>query len=324
MDGITYLDTFPSDILTMTINYLEISNQIYSYLSHSKNLLATRLEAIWKRYWDSRVSHGPSIPSYISHELIFAMAEFGHLDLIKKLMDTRIGLNAGEFYFRPMSPFHVAVKYRQRKVASFFLDREVNIDLVDRNGLTALYYAVENGDLEMTKMLLCRGASPYIMSVYYQRVIKRLTPIGYAIHKNQPEIIGLLQCMKIDLTQDCVHLVVMGNSRTLPPLHYATVIGNVQMVKSLLECGVDPDGRAYGHVGELAPLHALVQYGLNLPWKQVSPMIPQYIEIIQLLIEYGADVSMWALAPECKRPIDLLTQKKIMDPRIYELLTPKL
>lgn len=352
---VTCLDFFPADILRMTLTYLDVSYQIISYLSHSKDLLSIRLEMIWKQYWDYRISQGMIIPCYTCHELMFAMAEFGHFELLKKLIDTRIGLNPGEFYFRPCTPFHIAAKYGRRKIVSFLLDRRVDIDLTDRLGLTALHYAVENGDVKMTKMLLDRKANPYIMSNDSQPKIGRLTPIGYAILKNQPEIIRLFcayTCTrKIDLTRDCGYLKIMGTTRELPPLHYAAVSGNVQMLQVLLECGLDPDRRADGYAYRLSPLHALVQYGLNLPWKQVSSMIPRYIEIIELLIQHGADLSMWTPAPnsglkptvwvddlavppvgaqqdrqppECKRPIDLLTKNKRMDPRVYEMLTPKI
>lgn len=325
--GETYLDMFPADILRMTLKCLDLPDQTRLYLSHNSSFLAIRLETIWKQYWDYRISYGISIPSYTCHALMFISAEFGHLGLLKKLIDTRIGLNPGEFYFRPLTPFHTAVKYQHRDVVSYILDltvgSRVNINLRDRNGLTALHHAVENGDLKMTKLLLSRKADPYAMSPC-QSQRGRFTPIGLAILESQPstEALRLFHSRNIDLTRNCVDLVIMRTNCSLPPLHYATINGNVHIVKVLLECGLDPDGRAYGYAHGSAPLHSLVQYGLNRPWKQVSPMIPRYIEIIQILIQHGADLTMWTM--ECKRPIDLLTKDKRMDPRIYELLTPKL
>lgn len=323
----SYFHNLPADIVGMTLNYLEVPDQARIYLSHSSPI-NSRLEILWKHYWSTRISYGPTITITDSAKLLFIASEFGHLELVKRLF-AYFGSDPTRVYCYPYSyitPFHTAVIYRHRHLVSFFLDRKVDVNLGDLSKLTALHYAVGNGDLKTTNLLLNRNANPHLMPSVHgcdQWSLKRsrFTPVGWAIHRNQSDILRLLHSRKVDLTQDCVDYIdtrTRNASILLPPLHYATVSGNVQMVKVLLDCGLDPNGRS----NKFTPLHTMVHYGLNLPRKQISSIIPRYIDIIRMLIQHGADITIWT--PQGDRPIDLLTKKKRMDARICELLTPKI
>ncbi len=53
-----------------------------------------------------------------------------------------------------------AVQSSSPEIVSFLLDCEADVDAGDRRGFTALHRAAEMGHLELTKMLLERGATP--------------------------------------------------------------------------------------------------------------------------------------------------------------------
>lgn len=322
----SHFHTLPTDIIGITLNYLDIPNQARIYLPSGNS----GLEAIWKQYLMTRISYGPGISLDDSINLLFVASEYGHLELVKNLLNTQPTLYSYITSYYPTTPFHTAVKYRHRHLVAFFLDREVNVNINDSTGLTALHYAVENGDLKMTNLLLNRNADPHLIPNIPTRKFNGddlkptcLTPIGWAIRHNQYEIVRLFHSRNMDLTAYCGNYIIPEDkyaNRWLPPLHYATISGSVQMVKVLLECNLSPNGRWYGFTS----LHFLVQYGLNRlnrSKKQMSSMIPEYIEKIKLLIHHGADITRWTSDGE--QPIDLLIKKKRMDPRIYELLTPR-
>lgn len=319
-ESTTYLSPIPADILTMTMPYLDFHDQKRAYLSHTKNSVSRRLDSIWQQYWMSRISNGKIVSG---QNLMFTATEFGHLELLEHLLKKKPELDPTKFYSRSMSPFHSAVKYQQINVVDYLLKckrfRNLNINTIDLNGLTALHYAVGNRDKEMVTLLLNRGADSFTMSESKSR---KLSPIGLAVLKDQEDIIRLLHRHKIDLTWDCAYSWEPNDIRLLPPLHYASVNGKLPIVEILLNCGVDPNSDAPNRT---TPLHAIVQCSLNNPWRWLfgtNYFLPRILEVIEILIQRGADITAENL--DHKRPIDLLIRRKQMDSRVYELLTPKL
>ena len=59
-------------------------------------------------------------------------------------------------------PLHVAAAWGQGNVLQMLLATGSNTDQVDTNGNTALLYAVQEGHVEIVKMLLLAGADPAV------------------------------------------------------------------------------------------------------------------------------------------------------------------
>src|SRR5579883_3250998 len=83
----SYFHVIPTDIIGMTLNYFDVTDQARLYLSHHSP--SFELETIWKGYWLTRISYDPIMPLVHSIDLLFIACEFGHLELVKNLLDKR-------------------------------------------------------------------------------------------------------------------------------------------------------------------------------------------------------------------------------------------
>ena len=92
----------------------------------------------------------------------------------------------------------------------------LDVNLVDRQGNTAFHIAIENGHIELAKQLLVLGADPYVSNK------AGLTPLHLACQTKQIEWIK--------------HLSQQSN---LLPLHWAIKAGDLQLVRQLVELGLD-------------------------------------------------------------------------------------
>lgn len=123
-------------------------------------------------------------------------------------------------------------------------------------------------------------------------LIALILPIPYLEscgHSNQPQVVD----SRI-------------STESVPDLVNATLMGELETVRRLLQTGTDPNVTYHTNTAltyaardgltEIARL--LIKYGANVNWidgEGVTPLIlasfKDYIEIVQLLLEHGADVS---------------------------------
>jgi ankyrin repeat protein len=87
-------------------------------------------------------------------------ASAGNVEIVKLLVSAKANLNA-EMY--GLTPLMLAVSSRKPEAVLALLDLGVNVNYASRSGnvgQTALYSAIQNGDVEMVKLLLARKANP--------------------------------------------------------------------------------------------------------------------------------------------------------------------
>jgi ankyrin repeat protein len=148
-----------------------------------------------------------------------------------------------------------------------------NIDVIDYDGYTALYYAVENNNYENVKTLLHYGANysiPLYDSIFpmtlavmmeYNKIVRILHEYGDLVPNNylglnikrkreeEPfkettnELILSIKNNNINGVLECLNKGYNINAKFLPnfmtPIMYATELGNLEIVKILHQKGAD-------------------------------------------------------------------------------------
>ena len=135
---------------------------------------------------------------------------------------------------------------------------EVDInETVDSKGRNLLHLACEHGHINMVRWLVSLGADVKIVS--YDRTV---TLVSLAVQKNHTSIVSALVSEFGCDPNDGVSL------------HTACEHGNLRMVKTLIECGANVNGK--DDFGE-APIHTACEKGdLNM---------------VKTLIKHGADIN---------------------------------
>ena len=139
------------------------------------------------------------------------------------------------------------------------LEKGVNPDCKDENGLTPLHIAAKLGRVEVIKVLFVRGADPN------SRDRNSATPLHLAAESGQEEAVRLL----VELGADVNARDESGRT----PLHYAAMAGHFKVAALLLERGADAN--VSERVRGDTPLHAAVAAG--------------HVDVARLLLERGAD-----------------------------------
>jgi ankyrin repeat protein len=256
----------------------------------------------------NRMSTGDWINILIARFLLkptdlWRVALAGNVKGIRQLVDSGTNLNAKTRFWtfeEALTPLHVAVYYRRVKSIKELVKLGAKIDAKDENGDTPLMYAVNHGDikiaclllelgadvnlhnrngktaidgaaiigdLQLVKMLLAHGAEPN-----HEIKGKRATPIVYAACSNNLEVLKLL------LEKGASVKNYFGCDReayTLgPPLNAATLNGNSEFVRLLIENGADPN--------------ATDENGFTSVMMAIRG---KEIEILEMLIRAGADLN---------------------------------
>lgn len=96
------------------------------------------------------------------------------------------------------------------------------------------------------------------------------------------------------------------STESVPDLVSATLMGDLETVRRLLQAGTDPNMPYHTNTaltyaardGFTEIAHLLINYGADVNWidgEGVTPLIlasfKDYVDIVQLLLEHGADVS---------------------------------
>ncbi len=202
---------------------------------------------------------------------------------------------------------HNAAKVKDLNQINALLKNDVDINSKDNEGFTILIFAVMEGDAGTVKWLLDHGADP-------SGGITDITALHMAAQMGHNDIVTLLLAKGADKdalessmqatpmilaaaagqTIAVKHLIFSGADKTkrdssgMAAIHYAASNGHVDVVKTLIEAGVDPN--TIGEENYLAsPLHyatlkghssvvqCLVQSGANIDVKDIGGNSPLMI-----------------------------------------------
>lgn len=168
-----------------------------------------------------------------------------------------------------------AVERQDTKKINLLVERVIeNDDKISTNHSTALHNSVIQKNLNLTKLLADRGANFSKTTKY-----RNSTPLHYAIQADNTAMAELLLKSGADANYE-------PDSSSIKPLHYAIQISNLAMVEVLLKNGADVNKKStklhsYRYVDKKN-----YRTALSLAVERGHP------EIVQLLIEYGANVNI--------------------------------
>ncbi len=174
------------------------------------------------------------------------------------------------------------------------IEQGTNIHGYDPSGMTALHWAAKEGNVDVARLLIEKGASLKASSWYGSKA-----PISLAIEKEQKDIILLL----LEKGQDLKCAV----RDAWTALHVAVIENQVIIAGLLIEKGADTEVRNHYNGG--TPLHLaassgkndfvlfLIQKGANVngrPDSGATPLhsvaVEGYVDTAELLLKKGADI----------------------------------
>ncbi|MEY2393612.1 ankyrin repeat domain-containing protein [Wolbachia endosymbiont of Tettigetta isshikii] len=94
-------------------------------------------------------------------KLLHAAVEKGYLKIVEDLLKYGADVNTlhNSTSKEGFTPLHSAAKIKQEEVAKLLISYEADINAQDKTGKTPIFYAIENADLKITKLLLTNRAN---------------------------------------------------------------------------------------------------------------------------------------------------------------------
>ena len=169
--------------------------------------------------------------------------------------------NCSEEHGVKVTPLHIASVKGSPSMVKLLLSKKANVNALDDNGWTPLYYAIDIDKRQVAELLLSHGANVNI------RAKDGMSALLYAVAEDSLEIAKLLISSRADVN-------VRENKNLYAPLHFAAANGNVKLAQLLIDNGARIDAK---EKSGLTPLAMAVVLG-------DSPMI-------DLLIARGADIN---------------------------------
>lgn len=204
---------------------------------------------------------------------VFKACINGDIDIIQNRINRNINLDFYNEYGE--SPLILATMNNRNDIVKKLCDYgKINIDCIDDEGYTALYYAVENNNYENVEALLKTGsnyniilqngdtAMSYACMMEYTKIVRLLYDYGDTVPNNY---LGLsnkrkkIEKPKKNITPDIFLLSIKNNNKDdilkyldqgyninqrysphyITPIMYATELGNLEIIKLLCEKGAD-------------------------------------------------------------------------------------
>ena len=130
------------------------------------------------------------------------------------------GAHTEEKDFHGRSPLHLAVLYNRIEFAKLLLKHKANVDATTNNSKTPLYFAVKKGYYRIAEVLVSNGA------------IAKIEYLILALREKKSKMAKLL----IENGAN-----VNGTANTEIPLHMATRMNNINLIRCFLRNKADPD-----------------------------------------------------------------------------------
>ncbi|XP_030643751.1 LOW QUALITY PROTEIN: ankyrin-2 [Chanos chanos] len=190
------------------------------------------------------------------------------------------------------TPLHIAAHYGNLNVSTLLLNRGAAVDFTARNGITPLHVAAKRGNTNMIKLLLDRGAQ------IDAKTRDGLTPLHCAARSGHDPAVELL------LERGAPILARTKNG--LSPLHMSAQGDHVECVKHLLQHKAPVDDvtldyltalHVAAHCGHYRVTKLLLDKRANSNARALNGFTPLHIackknrvKVMELLVKYGASI----------------------------------
>jgi hypothetical protein len=168
-------------------------------------------------------------------------ASNGNEDILHMMLDGHRDTNDSRKWFRISQLYHSARLGRTDTVKQLLEDRELPLDLTDRNDCTLLQHAVRNGHLDVVSLFLDSGRE-VSLSHWAGRFddigIRYASALGLAVFYGHVAIVKrLLQCKNMQFDKDFhLQLKGVGGIRALTPRKLAEEKNYPEIVDAIIEC----------------------------------------------------------------------------------------
>ncbi len=182
------------------------------------------------------IAAGPStnrckiLPDDTCHPLSVA-GERGYLDVVKVILEDTKNPHLID-NLKERTALHIAAKHGQLDIVNYLLTLRVNVDAVDKHGMTPLHLSVKHGHHDVTLALLAHHADAN------KKMINYGTPIFLAAYHGRDDDFKSLIQHGADLST-----AAQDNLFKMTPLYAAVLRGHNHMIQLLLDHGMDINER---------------------------------------------------------------------------------
>lgn len=217
----------------------------------------------------------PNILDNAGKSALHLAVKSGRRDLVIALLPKKNGVNPNIVDKDGVPPLHYAIQLKLHKIAGSLLRRHAIPDMQDKQGLTPLHHVINSGDTKLFNtiidILINEGRGLDIPDQ------NGLTPLVYALNQDNREMVETL------LKNGANPNVEDKNNLTI--FHHAVKSNQTDLLKTLVAFGADPNKPGKG----MSPLHYAVFFG--------SPAS------VEALLEVGVDPN--TLNKDNKTPLHL-------------------
>ena len=228
---------------------------------------------------------------------IFFASSKGNLEQLENLFAKLPNISALTKYGYSLdTPLHIASQNGHAEVVEFLIEKGLDVNIQNKDGVTPLYEACKNGHSNVIKILIKAGVDATNTLAKYE-FLSYNTPLHIASVNNHPETIKILLEAGID--------VDIIDSCGITPLHEACRFNKIQAIEELIKAGAnvnltnDDEGKTPLHFcsknGDFRRIKKLIEAGadLNLTDKKgKTPLdyaiLSGNIEAVKTLLSYGA------------------------------------
>lgn len=109
------------------------------------------------------------------------------IDIAKEIVRSHKNLLDEDFF--GLTVFHISVEEDFTEFISFLLEQGVDVNFLDKDGLTAIFFAGGKGQVETVSFLLANGADPNGTVKPVDGLYLDATPIVWATREGQLEVV---------------------------------------------------------------------------------------------------------------------------------------